>query len=290
MKPLLLVILLLMAMPRSSFATWGFTATIYEHCSTYVTPPRLPPITGFETLNECITTRNQVLAIVVSSSNCTVGYNCSPCTGADASSSSGFVSISSTSAGVFSPLSGGVSALNPVGPDSGHPTFSPHYSAAPQAWQQEAAARTQAFPSLSATVMPISSVQYQNRFAANMEGICGHGGCGRRGGTGSGYANTGNSTTYSQPDEPERRSDDPGVNGDPIPPISGDSGQPIGGAGVTYQDKPDTPPPPNPEHLNPGDKCRKGWWYNSATHNCYGGGYSDCLGDNSAGPHRCYQP
>ena len=263
---------------RPAFASWGFIATIYETtCPATVPTPALPTITGFSSQTDCNTTRSQVLAIKSSftwqtsgsspvTKTCSVGYNCSACTGADAV-------VLSSSAGVFSPLSNGVTALTPLGSDTGQPTFSPHYSAASTIWQQEASARTQAFPSINSSVMPISSVQYQNRFAQNMNQYYG------------------NSTTYSQPAEPARMSDDPSVTGALLPLFTEEpiTGQSISGPGVTMG-TPDTPPPPNPEHLNPGEKCRKGWWYNSATKNCYGGGYADCQGDDSAGPHRCYQP
>jgi hypothetical protein len=290
-----------LALPRAAFASWGFTATIYESgCPVYVTPPSLPSITGFPTQSMCDSVRTQVLAITVSSSGCTVGYHCSACAGSDdvvgglGTSSPSLVGLpvgagTLGTAGSMVPLNSGVTAVSPYGPDAGQPTFSPHYSESATLWQKEATARYQAFPTLGDRAVPISSVQYGNHFALGLSRRCGDPGCLGQG-LGGGFSTIRTlGPTYSQPDTPQRTSDDPSVTGDAPPLITIDpsQAQSIGGAGVT-QGKPDTPPPPTPYRTNPGEACHRSWWYNTATHMCYGSSAS-CQGDNSAGPHQCYQ-
>jgi hypothetical protein len=304
---LLAGLLVLAVLPRAALASWGFTASLTfrgSNCGSAAgLAPVLPVITGFPDDASCETTRNQVLAITASGGGCTVGYSCTPCTGTNSGGIGGLnfggggisagqstLTGGSFATSVFSPLNNGATAVNPFGADAGQPSFSPHYSENSQIWQSEAGYRYQSFPGFGNQAVSITSVQYQNRFAQNLAEFCGDPGClSHGGGLNSSVIRT-MGPTYSQPDAPSMMSDDPSITGNLLPMISIDPSQArsLGGPGVTLQAAPDKQPAPNPEKPTQSNQCRKAWWFNSATKMCYGN-IDSCQGDDSSGPHRCYQ-
>ena len=81
-------------------------------------------------------------------------------------------------------------------------------------------------------------------------------------------------TTYEAGDE--RTTDDEAAGQEPFKPAGTDEAavaQPVGGAGIT-QGKADTPPPPNPEKASSLRDCRKGWYYNPISGQCFSQKYN----------------
>ena len=274
-------------LPRVALASWGFTATLFAHGNCPGAPiiPPIPITNAFPNDSVCESLRSSILAITETvpesgGTSCNIGYTCTPCSGTDDAVFGG---------AAFSPLQNGVGAINPLGSVAGQPAWSPSSSEASPIWQSETAVRVQAYPSLNTGVMPTSSIRYQNRFAWNLGNLCRGNSCTPHGNGYGGSSIRTQGPTYSQPDEPQRMSDDPSVTGDTLPMIGADmQGQPISGPGV-HQGPADTPPPPTPITTNRNELCPKKWYRNSATQKCYGGGYNDCNGDGSAGSHTCRQ-
>jgi hypothetical protein len=76
-------------------------------------------------------------------------------------------------------------------------------------------------------------------------------------------------TTYEAGDE--RTTEDEEAGQEPFKAAGTDEAavaQPVGGAGIT-QGKADTPPPPNPEKAARLGECRKGWYYNPISGQCF---------------------
>lgn len=85
-KNAILIPCLLLLFTSPSFAQgWTFTFQLYVqgNCGGVQPPPITVPNLNIPTQGECEALRQQVLAIQYSGGNCSVGYTCTPCTGAD---------------------------------------------------------------------------------------------------------------------------------------------------------------------------------------------------------------
>lgn len=167
-------------------------------------------------------------------------------------------------------LSNEFGVARPTGPESGQAFFTPHYTEDFERWREEAERRSQGYASLNNhRGIPLTSVQYQHRFSEQLHRrYCDPGPCRlrRRFPTtfvGSRITRTG--PRYDKPRPPPEPTPGGDVSGGS--PIQG-GGVPIGGVGV-HEGSKDTPPPPSPEKVLGDGLCRKKWWYNTATTNCY---------------------
>jgi hypothetical protein len=164
------------------------------------------------------------------------------------------------------------STVSPVAPESGRPFFTPHYTESTERWQEETEQRQQGYASLSnqRKGVPMTSVRYQRRFSQLLHGrYCDPAPCGyfrRFAGARSGSRIVTPAPRVEAP-SPPRMTGDPGDTPSILPMIQG-GGAPITGTGAQVGPK-DTPPPPSPEKVQDDGLCRKGWWHNSATGDCY---------------------
>lgn len=167
--------------PATARASWSFSAAFFQRDCPAGTPLiSIPATSGFSNDAACEQIRAFVLADTggfawtsgVGGStvhhSCQMGFTVGSCSGAD-----------DLGAGsVFSPLQNGVVSVNPLGPESGQPIFTPHYTASSEIWQAEAALRLQSFPSLNNHAsVPSSSVAYANRFARKLSRFCSGNAC-----------------------------------------------------------------------------------------------------------------
>lgn len=261
---LLLLIGLGAAVP--AFASWSFTATLYQtSCPASVPLPSLPSIGPFPVSGLCQAAQTQIQAInqsftwscplgcsdgACSTCTCRVGYNTTSCFGSDDP-----IGSSSTA------LPNSVNSSNAISSGIGQPAFTTHYDQAQAQWQFEAQMRASPFFPLNNGIMPAQSVSYANRFRSQIQ---------------SGSLMTLPVQT-SAPDQPERTTLD---GGEALLPMIGNDANPvpITGAGISYG-KPDKVPPPNPQHNEGEGKCPdKRWFYNTVTRMCYQA-RENCMGN-----------
>lgn len=261
-----LILPLLLACAGGLQASWGVTIKLTHSgpCPGGIPSPALPAVSGMPKRQICESLRAQILAIRQCVAeygsggayigDCCVFYTCSACQGSDDDT-------------------GGAGAaggnFNSGGAAQGKAFFSSNANTENKDWAQETKDRVkvlggQARQERQRVQAPSTGHKnFDDAYARQMA---------------KSYAQPGVwknlPTTYAPGDE--RTTDDEAAGQEPFKAAGTDEAaqaQPQGGAGIT-QGKADTPPPPNPEKASRLSDCRKGWYYNPISGQCFSKKYN----------------